>query len=421
MQERAIAHGVLTKPGTRFQRANAANASRAQEAFARVESASATVDAAPLLIDLERIARAPTVAKLSIVIPTFNERDNVEQLLDLIETALPHVEWEVVFVDDDSSDGTGDVVMRICRVDPRVRLIRRLGRRGLSSAVVEGILSTSAPFVAVLDADLQHDERLLGPMLQTLDHEKTDLVVGSRYMREGDLGSWAESRQAISQIATTLSRMVLKVPMTDPMSGFFMVRREAFDRAVRNLSNQGYKILLDLVASSPTPPRVMELPYVFRVRQRGESKLDALVTLEYVNLLLDKLVGRWIPVKFILFAAIGGLGVLVHMATLSTLMLADFTTFLWAQTSATIAAMTFNFFVNNVLTYRDKQLKGLRSLTIGLLSFYVVCSVGAVANVGIAQVMFTRDYSWWLAGIAGILVGAVWNYALSSIFTWKTK
>lgn len=369
----------------------------------------------------ERTATAPVVADLSIIIPTFNERDNVEQLLDLIEAALPDIGWEAVFVDDDSTDGTADLVRRICRTDPRVRVVQRLGRRGLSSAVVEGILSTSAPYIAVMDADLQHDEHLLGPMFEMLEDGETDLVVGSRYMREGGMGEWAESRQTISRIATALSHLVLKVPLTDPMSGFFMMRREAFDGAVRGLSNQGYKILLDLVASSTVTPRTAELPYVFRERQHGESKLDALVVLEYVNLLLDKLVGRWVPVRFVMFAAIGGLGVVVHMATLSTLMLGDFATFLWAQAIATVVAMTFNFFVNNVLTYRDKRLKGFWPVTLGLLSFYLVCSVGAVANVGIAQVVFTRDHSWWLAGMAGILVGAVWNYALSSIFTWKSK
>jgi dolichol-phosphate mannosyltransferase len=360
-------------------------------------------------------------ADLSIIVPTFNERDNVPLLLKKIEAALPGVAWEIVFIDDDSSDGTIEVLRSLSRRDPRVRSLHRIGRRGLSSAVVEGILSTSSPYVAVMDADLQHDERLLGQMLDVLRDDEADIVVGSRYCGEGSVGAWDERRQKISRIATELSRLVVKADLTDPMSGFFMLRRSVFEGAMRHLSIQGYKILLDILASTKSAPRVKELPYVFGLRQHGESKLDALVTLEYLNLLLDKMFGGVVPVRFIMFAAIGGIGVIVHMLVLGGLLKTGIADFLVAQTSATIAAMTFNFFVNNVLTYRDKRLRGFGPVLVGLLSFYAVCAVGAVANVGIANVLFHEHYSWWLAGVAGILVGAVWNYALSSIFTWRSK
>lgn len=360
-------------------------------------------------------------ADLSIIVPTFNERDNVPLLLEKIDATLPGVAWEIIFIDDDSSDGTIEVLRSLSRKDPRVRSLHRIGRRGLSSAVVEGILSTSAPFVAVMDADLQHDERLLKQMLDVLRSDEADLVIGSRYVEEGSVGAWDERRQKISRIATELSRFVIKADLTDPMSGFFMLRRSVFEGAVRNLSIQGYKILLDILASTKSSPRIKELPYVFGLRQHGESKLDALVTLEYLNLLLDKMFGGVVPVRFIMFAAIGGIGVFVHMAVLGGLLKTGIADFLAAQTTATIAAMTFNFFVNNVLTYRDKRLRGFGPVLIGLLSFYAVCAVGAVANVGIANVLFHEHYSWWAAGVAGILVGAVWNYALSSIFTWRTR
>lgn len=360
-------------------------------------------------------------ADLSIVIPTFNECENVPLLLQKIEAALPGIAWEAVFIDDDSSDGTIEVLRSISRKDPRVRSLQRLGRRGLSSAVVEGILSTSAPYVAVMDADLQHDERLLKQMLDVLRNDDADIVVGSRYVGAGSVGAWDERRQKISRIATELSRIVVKTHLTDPMSGFFMLRRPVFEGAMRNLSMQGYKILLDILASSKSSPRVMELPYVFGLRQHGESKLDALVTLEYLNLLLDKMFGGVVPVRFIMFAAIGGFGVIVHMAVLAGLWETGTADFLVAQTTATVVAMTFNFFVNNLLTYRDKRLRGFGPVAVGLLSFYAVCAVGAVANVGIANVLFREHYSWWIAGVAGVLVGAVWNYALSSIFTWRNR
>lgn len=364
-------------------------------------------------------APAP-VATLAVVLPTFNERDNVEKVAGVIATALAGEAYEIVFVDDDSTDGTRDVVAGLARRDGRIRLIHRIGRRGLSSAVVEGVLSTSAPFVAVMDADLQHDERLLPAMLATLRAGEADVVIGSRYVADGGLGDWDKSRADLSRFGTRLAQVVTKTALSDPLSGFFMITRTAFDQSVRGLSAQGYKILVDLLASAPKPLRAREIGYTFRQRVAGDSKLDSLVAWEYAMLLLDKSVGRIVPVRFVMFAAIGGLGVLVHMAVLTGLYQGAQIGFAAAQGGATFAAMTFNFFANNQLTYRDKRLKGVVGVARGLATFYAVCSIGAVANVGIADFLFGRgDTSWWLAGLAGIAVGAVWNYAASAVFTWK--
>jgi dolichol-phosphate mannosyltransferase len=362
---------------------------------------------------------APSTPVLAIVVPTLNEAANIEALLTKIESVLAGVRWEIIFVDDDSQDRTRDIILQRSRIDPRVRLVHRIGRRGLSSAVVEGILSSSTRFVAVIDADLQHDERLLRPMLEAVQGGEYDIAVGTRYATEGGVGDWAERRQTISQIATRLSRLVVKVNISDPMSGFFVIRRDLFDSVVRRLSMQGYKILLDIITSAPSSLRIREFPYVFRSRQHGESKLDSLVSLEYLMLLLDKMVGRWVPVRFILFMAVGGLGVIVHLAVLTALFEVASTKFVIAQSIATVAAMTFNFFLNNVFTYRDRRLRGFWAVLRGLLSFYLVCSAGAVSNVGVASFLFVRDFSWWISGVAGILVGAVWNYAASSILTWR--
>ncbi|HWE21069.1 MAG TPA: polyprenol monophosphomannose synthase, partial [Hyphomicrobiaceae bacterium] len=249
-----------------------------------------------------RRAHAETAGpELVVVIPTFNERDNIVPLLDKLGQALDGIRWEVVFVDDDSTDGTVSALEQACSTDWRVRSVRRLGRRGLASAVVEGIQSNFAPFIAVMDADLQHDERLLGQMLELLRKDEADVVVGSRYLDEGGVGGWSKRRRTISWVATQLSRAVLRGrDVTDPMSGFFMLKRTAFDAAVRRLSQEGYKILLDILASSPAAVRIKEVPYVFGLRQHGESKLDSLVVLDYLTLLLDKLVGRWVPVRFLM-------------------------------------------------------------------------------------------------------------------------
>lgn len=358
---------------------------------------------------------------LAIIVPTFKERDNISELVTRLDRVLLNVAWEVVFVDDNSPDGTSDIVRSLAQADRRVRVLHRFGRRGLSSAVVEGILSTAAPFVAVMDADLQHDESILAEMFAALRQDRADLVVGSRYVAEGSIGSWDNKRQLISRVATRLSRIILKTELADPMSGYFMMSRAAFMSALGRLSVQGYKILLDIVASSPARLRILELPYTFRERQFGESKLDSMVVIEYVFLLTDKMLGGQVPVRFVMFSAIGGVGVFVHMIVLAAMLYLAAAQFAVAQTVAMFVTMTFNFFLNNWLTYRDRRLVGPRALLGGLFSFYAVCGIGAAANVGIASALFQQNYSWWLAGIAGILISAVWNYATSTFFTWRTK
>ncbi|HVL36429.1 MAG TPA: glycosyltransferase family 2 protein [Burkholderiales bacterium] len=356
--------------------------------------------------------------KLSIVVPTFNERDNVLELVRRLERCLEGRAWEVVFVDDDSPDGTAALVRRLARDNARVRCVQRVGRRGLSSACVEGILASAAPFVAVMDADLQHDEALLPQMLDVLEQGGTDLVIGTRYSGGGGVGDWDASRARMSRLATGLSRLVVPASVSDPMSGFFALRRETFEASMRDLSSIGFKILLDIIASAPAPLRIRELPYQFRTRHAGESKLDSQAVWEYLMLLADKLIGRYIPVRFVAFAAIGGFGVLVHFAVLALVFGSLGASFAAGQTAAALVAMTSNFVLNNALTYRDRRLRGWGILR-GWLSFTLVCSIGLLANVGVASYLFASDAAWALAALAGIAVGAVWNYAVTATYTWR--
>ena len=356
--------------------------------------------------------------ELTIVVPTFKEYDNIVPLLDRLDAVLAGIAWEAIFVDDDSPDGTANAVRAAAQCDTRVRCIQRIGRRGLAGACIEGILASAAPFVAVMDADLQHDEAILPRMLEALRGEGCDMVVGSRYVAGGGVGEWSAQRQRASSLATRLAHLVTKTDIADPMSGFFMLRRTVFERVMRGLSTQGFKILLDILATAETPLRIKEIPYQFRQRVAGESKLDTLVAWEFAMLLADKLVGHVVPVRFLLFAIIGGLGVFVHMGTLAAALKLGGLSFVAAQTTAAIVAMTVNFFLNNLFTYADRRLKGWRMLG-GLLSFGLICSFGTAANVGVASYLFAEQQVWWVAAIAGIIVGSVWNYAVSSIFTWK--
>ncbi|MFY9855678.1 MAG: glycosyltransferase family 2 protein [Terracidiphilus sp.] len=357
-------------------------------------------------------------AELSVIVPTFNERDNVKEVVSRLNRSLEGIAWEVIFVDDDSPDGTAARVREIALQDPRVRCVQRIGRRGLSSACVEGMLSSSSPYLAVIDGDCQHDESLLPCMMDLLKDGEADIVVGSRYMNGGGIGSWDSSRARMSRFATSLSRAVIKHDLSDPMSGFFAVRRETVEVAVRGLSSVGFKILLDLVASSPGKLRLKEVPYEFRSRHAGESKLDSQAMWGYLMLLADKAVGGIIPVRFVAFALVGGVGVLVHFAVLTVLFRAISAPFIISQACAVVLAMTGNYILNNALTFRDMRLRGWRWVK-GYISFTLTCSLGALANVGVASYLFNRHTLWGLSALAGIVVGAVWNYAMTAAYTWK--
>ena len=358
--------------------------------------------------------------ELSVIVPTFNERDNVTVLYRRLEATLANVAWEVVFVDDNSPDGTWDVVRALGQQDNRVRCIRRIGRRGLSGACIEGILASNAPFVAVIDADLQHDETQLPKMLLLLASDQADLVVGSRYIEGYKSEGFNKQRAGASALATEVARKMLRVEIADPMSGFFMIRRDRFEQLAPKLSVHGFKILLDVVATAHGSLRAVEIPYTFGARQHGESKLDSMVALDFLGLVLAKLTNDIVSLRFVLFAMVGGIGLVVHLTTLFIGLQLFKAPFAEAQAAGAIVAMTSNFILNNFLTYRDQRLKGFALLR-GLIAFYIVCSVGLLANVGVAFSVYDQEPIWWLAGMAGALMGVVWNYAMSGLFVWRKK
>lgn len=363
-------------------------------------------------------ARAPL--QLSVVVPTFNERDNIETLVTRLDAALGNVAWEVIFVDDNSPDGTADVVRARARTDPRVRCIRRVGRRGLAGACIEGMLASSAPHAAVIDGDLQHDETQLPKMLGLLESAAADLVIGSRYVAGGSADSFNQQRLGVSMAATALAQRVLRVTIADPMSGFFMVRRDRFEQLAPQLSTQGFKILLDLVATARGDLRIVEIPYTFGSRLHGESKLDSMVAFDFLGLVLAKVTNDAVSLRFLLFALVGSIGLFVHLVMLFIALDVLGAPFPEAQAFGAILAMTSNFLLNNFLTYRDQRLRGFGILR-GLAIFYLVCSVGLIANVGVAFSVYDQEPIWWLAGAAGALMGVVWNYAVSSLFVWRKR
>ena len=359
-------------------------------------------------------------AQLCIVVPVLNEEGNVARLVERLDATLAGIAWEVIFVDDDSTDATRAAIGAIGARDRRVRLLHRIGRHGLASAFIEGAQASLAPCIAAMDGDLQHDEAVLPRMFAALNEGGYELAIGSRYVEGGGIGTWDRRRAGMSDLATRLGRIVLRAPVSDPMSGFFMIRRATFERAVRGLSAIGFKILLDILASLPSPPALIELPYEFRSRTAGASKLDAGVLRDYLMLIADKLVGGVVPIRFLLFAAVGALGIAAHLAVLMLCLGLFGLAFGTAQAIATGCAIVGNFVLNNVFTFRENRLRGWGFVR-GLITFAAICSVGAVGNLSVSVFLFSPAVhsAWWLAGMAGAVMSLVWNYAVSSVLTWR--
>lgn len=358
--------------------------------------------------------------QLTIIVPTYNEYKNIKLLVSMLDKALQDIVWEVIFVDDDSPDGTAKLVRELAREDQRVKCIQRLGRRGLSSACIEGILASSSTVVCIMDADLQHDEKIIQKMYSTLIKEDLELVIGSRYIDAGSTGTMPRHRVWVSKFATLIGKLVLKQPVSDPMSGFFMLKRNFFEKIMRSLSGRGFKILLDILISSDRKIKLMEIPYTMRERTQGESKLSAGVIWEFFQLILEKYSGRIFPARFVSFVVVGLSGVVVHLIVLWFLHRYWATGFIPSQAVATLVAMTSNYILNNSFTFRDKKLRGIKFLR-GLLSFYVACSMGAIINLSVATLLFEYALPWWFSGLMGAVAGAVWNYSLTATFTWSNN
>lgn len=366
----------------------------------------------------ETVAKRPGPA-VSIIVPCYNERDNVAPMVAALDKALSGLNWEVIFVDDNSPDGTTEAALAIAHADARVRCIRRVGRRGLASAVIEGALAASGEMVAVLDGDLQHDETRLPAMFEMLE-QGADIVVGSRKVEGGSSeGLSSPLRVWLSSQGIKLAQMLTGTSLNDPMSGFFALRRSLFDRLAPRLVGQGFKILLDLVLAANGPLKLVEIPYQFRPRQAGESKLDALVMAQFLGLLIDRLLHGTVPLRFLSFAAVGGIGVLVNLVVLLLAQRAGLA-FAPAQALGTVVAMIANFQMNNSLTYRTVRLKGPRYWQ-GLVLFMLVCGLGAIANIGIARLLYADSITSAAAGTAGAVVGVVWNYAISATLVWRRR
>lgn len=353
--------------------------------------------------------------QLSLVIPTYNEVDNIDPLVRRLRQVLAGICWEVIFVDDDSPDGTLAAIQALAVDDGRIRYLHRQGRRGLNSACKAGVLVARGVHIAIMDADLQHDERVLPAMLQQA--RRHPLVVASRYMAAGGVSDWSWRRRFVSRCATLLSRVFIRHSLSDPMSGFFLMQRDFALRYIDQIDSDGFKILLELVAKAPADIRLAEVPFVFRSRQAGVSKLDGRVALQLLEFLFKHRFGARFPFELCVYGVVGCLGVGVHLGVLALLYAGLALDFRLAQAIAIAVAMVTNFHLNDSLTFAAKPRRHAHYAR-ALASYCLLCSMGAGLSFVVSVVLFAHAAPWWLASFSGILAGFFWNYQAARIWVW---
>ena len=344
---------------------------------------------------------------LAVIVPTYNAAAKVPPLLDELERALGAAAWEALFVDDNSPDGTFAAASALGAADARVRCLRRIGRRGAVGAALEGMLASQARYLLVVDIAAPRDRTPFAAMLEQIRAGGCDVVVASRYADRGSAHHWSKA----------LARRFTGVDVGDPISGTFLIRREAFEAVAPRLSPDSPGVLLDILLAARGQLRVAETP-AGAPAAANYAALDAALALGLAEHAVARLTRGAVSVRFLMFCLVGLTGVGIHMGILFGVLRGAAAPFAAAQAAAAIGAMAWNFTLNNAFTYRDRRLSGLAFVG-GLLRFQVICAVGAVSNVGVASYIYSGDHNWWLAGLAGVLMGAVWNYAVTSVFVWR--
>lgn len=355
--------------------------------------------------------------ELALVIPTLNEAGNIQALYQELQTVLKGIDHQIIFVDDDSADQTRNEIHALIAEDHRVSLIHRIGRRGLSSACLEGMAASKSNYLLVMDADLQHDSSIIPQMLEKIKHDGCDLVIGSRFNQGAEVEGLSKFREISSRFVNRVLKYFTKHPISDPLSGFFMLPRALYDETKYKTSGIGFKILLDFILSTKRPLTIEEIPFRFRERHDGISKLDISITSEFAGLLIEKVSNGKFPMRFLMFLCVGGVGMMFHFTAMWILYRQLHVGFIASQAVSTYLAMSMNFYLNNVFTYRDQRLKGLQTLR-GLLLFIVVCSVGAANNLIVAGALYEWGMFWIIAALTGAIYGSVWNYFMTSILVW---
>jgi len=354
--------------------------------------------------------------RLSVILPTYNERANIAPLVDRVERALDGTAHELLFIDD-STDGTDAEIADQARRCPQIVLVHRASRSGLATAIVEGVERARGDVLCVLDADLQHPPEVIPALLEALERTGADLVVASRSVPGGDYGEFPVARRLASRAATLLARGLLARArlVSDPMSGFFVVRADAV-RGVP-LKPLGYKILLEILVRGRLR-RVAEVPYRFHARQAGATKLSMRQQWEYAIHLLRLVTVQPDDLRILRFCLVGGSGVLVNMGVLWALATRGIH-YVMAGAAATVAATTWNFVLNDAFTWRDQRSRSLQTKADRYVRYWIVTGASSALQLLLLFLLTTAGVPYLLSNLIGVGTAAVWNFRLNNSWTWR--
>lgn len=354
---------------------------------------------------------------ISIIIPTYNERDNIVTLVKRIDHALPNCEYEVVFIDDSSSDGTAELVAALSTQYP-VKIFVRQNKRGLASAVVDGLKHITGQMVTVMDADLQHPPEVIPELLREAKDE-VDIAIASRYVKGGGCQGWGLIRRIISKGAIVLAHLLLPStrPVRDPVSGFFMFKRQVVAGA--QLKPTGYKILLEILMKGEFHS-VTEVPYAFGTRSGGKSKLNTRQQIDYLKHIFCLMKRKGELSRFLKFCMVGLSGVFVNMGLLWLLTELAGLFYLLSSAVSIESSIISNFVLNDYFTFPDRRLPTAKSFFSRLLKFNLVSLAGLPINIGVLWLL-TEVFGiyYLLSNLCGIAVATLWKYLANTWWTWK--
>ncbi len=354
---------------------------------------------------------------LSLVIPTYNEAASIAPLVERINGALSKFNYEIVFVDDDSGDGTAEIASKLSARYP-IKVIVRKGKRGLATAVVDGLKQADGSVVAVMDADLQHPPEVIPDLLKEAENG-ADVVIASRYVRGGECQNWSLARAVISRGAIFLAHLLLPLTrrVSDPVSGFFLFRKSVVAGA--GLRPAGYKILLEILIEGKYR-KVTEVPYTFHSRRQGKSKLGSRQQIDYLRHVYSLMKRKGELLRFVKFCLVGASGVLVNMGLLW--LLTEFAGLFYLLSAAISieSSIISNFTLNDYFTFPDRRLKGGRNFLKRLVKFNMVSLVGLGLNMTVLWLLTSvLGVYYLLSNLCGIAAAILWNYVVNFWWTWK--
>lgn len=357
--------------------------------------------------------------ELSLIAPTYNERENLVPLVETVHKVLAQYHYELVIVDDNSPDGTADLARSLSTQYP-LKVIVRTSERGLASAVVRGFNEASGRVLCVIDADLQHPPEAIPDLLKAID-SGADVAIASRYIPGGGVEGWSTKRKVISRGATFLACLLLSSArkVRDPLSGFFLFRRDVI--AGVDLAPTGYKILLEVLAKGH-PTQVTEVSYTFRERERGESNLTFKEELSYLKH-LGRLVWFEGHIKrFIKFCTVGASGTFVYMGLLALLTEVAGLFYILSSVLGYEISILNNYTWNELWTFRDRRAISGGSVLTRAIKFNVVSLFGLGIHAAVLA-FFTEVVGLFyiLSAVIAILSAMMWNFLINLRWTWRPQ